>query len=505
MEYLVTAQEMKAYDAEAIERIGIPSMVLMERAALSAWEEIRKRFPAGGAPGDGAWRILILAGCGNNGADGLALARMLAEQGDQVEVVCCGKEEKATREWKNQRSILENYSVRIGSKPEGGEYNILIDALFGVGLTREVTGEYAEIIGWINSLRGYKVALDIPSGIHSDHGKIMGCAVKADLTVSFAFCKRGLVFYPGAEYAGEIAVRDIGIGEGCFGGSAPEMFRFTEKAQELLPYRSPQGNKGTFGKVLLVAGSRNMAGAAVLAARGSYCAGAGMVKIISQECNRDILQTSVPEALLGDVQGLEQGLQWALVAAAGPGLGTSSEAAAALEKVLEESRLPLVLDADALNLLAADSRLQDRLAAQAREGREVILTPHIGELSRLTGRSIQEVKDNSLECTKSLAERLNCVIVSKDARTLICRSGGLVCVNTTGNSGMAVAGSGDVLTGIIAGLLAQGMDCFRAAAVGVYLHGCAGDAAAARYGEHGLAAGDIAEALRSRELTQILN
>lgn len=499
MEYLVTAEEMKSYDHAAIHRIGIPSLVLMERAALSVFDEIRKRFPEGKGR-----KALILAGCGNNGADGLAIARMLSEAGFSAEAVICGNQEKAGSEWKTQYEILSHFPVRTGSKPQLSEYDILIDALFGVGLSREITGEYARLIGWFNEAKGFKVAVDVPSGIHSDNGKVMGCAVRADLTVSFAYGKRGLYFYPGCEYAGNVTVKQIGIGETAFFGRRPGMFRYTEKAKELLGIRDGSGNKGTFGKVLLAAGSRNMAGAAVLAAFGCYRSGAGMVKVLTPECNREILQTALPEALLCTElpSRPEDIFAWPDVLAIGPGLGTDERACELMRAFLENSSLPLVIDADGLNLLVMHPELMAMVEAQCRgrrgntkeeiPKRSIILTPHVGELARLCQKTAAQVKEFLPDEAMGLAKRLNCVIVSKDARTFICQNGHPVCINTTGNSGMATAGSGDVLAGIIAGLLAQGMAAYEAASVGVYLHGLAGDAAAARLGEHGMLAGDLA-------------
>lgn len=509
MEYLLTAKEMQRYDAATIEEIGIGALVLMERAALAVYEEILEVF---GVSGSGCKKVLILAGCGNNGADGLALARMLSEHGQstwpenvmcagkrragvrfQVEVVVCGNREKATEQWKTQYEILKHFPVWTGSKPKTDEYDILVDALFGVGLSRDITGTYAQWIHWMNERQGFKVAVDMPSGIHSDNGRVMGCAVKADLTVCFAFGKRGLYFFPGCEYAGKVVVKKIGIGELAFGRMRPEMFRYTEEVAELMPVRCGDGNKGTFGKVLLAAGNRNMAGAAVLAAHGCYRVGTGMVKVLTRECNRVILQTAVPEALLCTKE--PEGYKWPDVLALGPGLGVDEWAYEILNAFLRENDLPLVIDADGLNLLAMHGELMELVSMQAGAGRTIILTPHVGELARLCGITIAQVKENPVDVSMGLAQKLNCVIVSKDARTLVCQSTKPVCMNTTGNSGMAVAGSGDVLTGVIAGLLAQGMEPFAAASVGVYLHGAAGDAAAAGLGERGMTAGDLVQAI----------
>lgn len=495
MKYLVTSGEMKKYDNNTIEKIGIPGMVLMERAALAVLEEIRKRFEGKNAA---KLSVLVLAGVGNNGGDGLALARLLTEQGIRTDIWCVGNEEKASEQWKQQREILCHYSVSIGSKAPDSEYTILVDALFGVGLSREVGGEYAKVIENFNERKGYRIAIDVPSGLNADTGRVSGCTVRADLTVTFGFCKRGLMLYPGCEYAGEVVTADIGITERSFYGELPGMFYYDEPVSNLLPVRAPDGNKGTFGKVLLVAGSVNMAGAAVLAAKAAYRIGAGMVKVITPPENRVILQTTVPEVLLGTAEDLEESLKWADVAVVGPGIGKSGEAKECLRIVVTESRLPLLIDADGLNLLAEDSMLQDALSARAGD---VILTPHVGELSRLTGESVASLKEDLPFYAKKLAERFHAVVAAKDARTFICAENSAVCVNVRGNSGMATAGSGDVLAGVIAGLLAQRMQSFEAASVGVYVHALAGECAAESLGEYAVMAGDIAEKVCSRSGT----
>lgn len=499
MKYLVTAEEMKEYDRNTIERIGIPGMVLMERAALAALGEIRKIMKK---CRDQRKRVLILTGMGNNGGDGLALARLLAEESWEVEIWHVGERKKASPQWEKQSAILQNYPVKTGSKPFREEYTILIDALFGVGLSREVKGEFAQAIETFNSLSGYKIALDVPSGIDSDTGRVLGTAVRADMTVTFGFLKRGLALYPGCLYCGEVKVDGVGIGEASFFGRKPQMFCYDEDAESLLPPRDMAGNKGTFGKVVLAAGSRNMAGAAVLAARAAYRIGAGMVKVITPEENRVILQQQVPEALLGSPKELLQSLKWADVIVAGPGLSTGKQALELLRSLIFESSLPLVLDADALNLLSEENTFFQELSRQGAAGRRMILTPHVGELSRLMGKTIQELKENLPDAGVRLAERLHAVLVVKDARTFVCREDGTVCVNLAGNSGMATAGSGDVLAGVIAGLCAQGMEPFEAAAAGVCLHARAGDKAACRCGEHGLMAGDIIENMAFCQDTQ---
>lgn len=508
MRYVVTASKMRQYDTNTIERIGIPGMVLMERAALAARDRVlafcdtqKSKEKDIAYRTRGKKRILILVGMGNNGGDGLALARLLAEKGFVVEVWCVGKAEKASKQWTEQFKILKSYNVIWSDEPKFLEYTVLVDALFGVGLSREVTGEYQKAIDIFNCIQGYKIALDVPSGICSDTGKMLGCAVCADETVTFAFAKRGLYLYPGCEMAGFIHVADIGINERGFGDSLPDMFCLDD-VSAWLPDRTEAGNKGTFGKVLVIAGSKGMAGAAVLCAKAAYRAGAGMVKVLTHESNREILQTCLPEAMYDIFENVEQAMEWADVIAIGPGLGQTKEAAKLLLVAIEKSRKPLVVDADGLNLLAADHSLCELLSVQTE--RKVILTPHVGELARLTGVPVKCLKEKLWEHGREVAERLHAVVVAKDAKTFVCCKEQPVYINIYGNSGMATAGSGDVLTGMIAGLMGQyeAGDLknempteFRAACAGVRLHAAAGDAAAKMKGEYACMAGDIAEAV----------
>lgn len=498
--YLVSSEEMRRCDAYTIETIGIPGQVLMERAALAARDAVLGHLQ--GKTVSGKVRVLILCGVGNNGGDGLALARLLAECGAypfDVTVWTVGNPAKASGQWQEQRRILTNYPVRFCEETPREHYEICMDALFGVGLSRPIEGIYAQAIETFNHYDAYKIALDVPSGISSDTGEVLGCAARADATVTFAYEKRGLWMYPGREYAGQIIRADIGITDRSFAGQLPEMFRLGEELRlaDALP-RGAAGNKATFGKVLLIAGSFNMAGAAVLAARAAYRSGAGMVKVLTVPENREILQRSVPEALLGDFTALAEGIRWADVLAIGPGLGQSAEAKSCLETVLTDEigiKKPLLIDADGLNLLAADERLADRVAKRTGE---TILTPHVGELARLLNRPIAELKEKLWEHGRALAERLNAVVVAKDARTYICAAGQPICMNIYGNSGMATAGSGDVLAGCIAGIWGQlvpgGQDnACRAAVLGVRLHAQAGDRAARELGEHACMAGDIAD------------
>lgn len=494
MKYVVDALQMKHYEESVIDTMGIPALVLMERAAIAVAEEIRA-YAASRQLAEK--KLLVVAGSGNNGADGMAVARILSMEGWQVTVYQTGASGHCTREWERQNKFISYYPVKIVSNWPMEEYTIIVDALFGIGLSRQVQGEYAEIITELNRRKGYKIAVDVPSGIHAGTGKIMGTAVKADMTVTFGWAKKGLLFYPGAACAGQVVVREIGINETCFGAAQekPGMFYYDEPVMELLPPRQADGHKGSFGRILLIAGFEQMPGAAVLAAKAAYHTGGGMVKVVCPQENRAILQAVVPEALWEAPENWKQGCEWADVIAIGPGLGKSARTKEILTGVIRESRLPLVLDADALNLIAGDMSLQILVAGQGKEGRDMVLTPHEGELSRLSGKSIDQIREDRERAARILAQDLHCVLVLKGARTLICREQGEICVNLTGDNGMGTAGSGDVLTGIIAALLAQGADAFTAAGVGVYVHGLAGEKGAKRYSSYGLTAGKLAEAI----------
>ncbi|MBQ7933625.1 MAG: NAD(P)H-hydrate dehydratase [Lachnospiraceae bacterium] len=492
MKYIVTADEMRKCDQNTTEFLKIPAMVLMERAALSVLKHIKERF-SHKEPSDVS--ALIFCGVGNNGGDGLALARLMADAGYLVEVCILGDKTRSSSGWKNQYDILQHYNIKIGSNLPEGEYTILIDALLGVGISRDISGAFEQAIHWFNSHQGYKLAIDIPSGIHTDTGAILHCAVKVDTTVTFGFLKRGLILAPGCVHAGRVICEDIGIREKSFLGKKPGMFTYDETISQLLPQRDPLGNKGTFGKVLMIAGSDKMVGAAALCAKACYRTGAGMVKVLSHPDNRMPLTALVPEVLPGTLEELKDGLAWADVIVFGPGCGQSQEMREYLCYCLKCSDLPLIIDADGINILSAQEDLIELLKQQGEKGRTLILTPHMGELSRLTGTKMAALKNAMPGAAKYWATQLKCTLVAKDAITFTGNEHYSICTSFCCNSGLATAGSGDVLTGIIAGLTAQGLSGFEAASKGVAIHALAGAQACERCGVHGCMASDIVEAL----------
>lgn len=489
MRYIVTGDEMREYDKNTIERIGIPSLVLMERAAMAVASVIVQSYKP--------CNVLIVCAVGNNGADGLALARLLLDLKYDVSICIIGDKTRASKQFKEQLHILAHYEPRWIEKPTDvrrQSFDVIIDALFGVGLSREVTGEYALMIEQINAMDGYKVAVDIPSGICTDTGKVLGCAFRADVTVTFAYAKKGMYYYPGNDYVGQLVVADIGINEKAFGDKKPAMFTYNESPHILLPQRRADGNKGTFGKVLIIAGFEHMIGAAIISARAALEMGAGMVKVLCPIENRAILQSAVAEVLYGTCEELEESLVWADVVVVGPGLGKSSKAVEILEQVLAKATHPLVLDADALNLISEVSKLQQVLKVY---DKDIILTPHMGELARLAHTGVSDVKEHITDIAMHLAKEYHVVMVCKDAQTLVAsQDKDMLYLNVSGNNGMATAGSGDALTGMIGALLAQKEPAFEAACKGVYLHGFAGSEAANKYTQYGVTASRIIDNIK---------
>ncbi len=494
MQYIVTADEMKFYDGYAIEKIGMPALLLMERAAMEMADVLSKYVRKG-------VRVIVFAGTGNNGGDALALGRILAARGAVVTFYMPGSESKASKETKKQISIIKNLGFSILSNLPEAEYDIVIDGLFGIGLARNITGKYAKAVESINNLKekgALVAAVDIPSGIHADTGKIMGCSVEADITVTFEYGKAGHYFYPGRTKMGKLFIRSIGLTGNAFEEKHPSYFSFgRDEVKQLLPERDPAGNKGTFGKVLLIAGNKNMAGAAILCGRSIMRMGAGMLKILTHSSNRNIIQKSLPEALLEtyskmpEEKQVDEAIAWADVIVAGPGLSKGDDAKALMTQILKQGKLPMVIDADGLNLIAETEELKKAVKAYKR--RKIVMTPHPGELIRLAGIDMEQYKENERAEVRKLAKDFGCIVVGKDAVTLASSPDvEAVYMNLTGNDGMATAGSGDVLAGVIGGLLSQHAS-FEAACLGICLHGIAGDQAAAKKSRYGVMASDIVE------------
>lgn len=511
MRYTVTGAQMKQIDQDTIEEIGIPSVVLMERAALAVADAVSSVIEGIGDAAKrvqqwkGVPRILIVCGTGNNGADGIAVGRILHGRGYEVTVVLAGNPEHATEEHRLQQRIAEKLGVTLVKEIRPGHYEVIVDALFGIGLARPIEGTYRNLMELLTAEREKNdtivVAVDIPSGIHADTGAVMGIALPADVTVTFGYGKSGLCLYPGKAYAGTVLVADIGFSDISLKRIGWDASMLERSDLINLPERRADGNKGTFGKVLLIAGSGGMSGAAYLSALAAYRTGAGLVKILTVPENRGILQMQLPEAIVETYDPeavlpngpfdafLESQCDWADVIVMGPGLGQYSYVESLVEMVLSHAYVPVVLDADGLNAVAEHPHLTRYFTEN------IIITPHMGEMSRLTGMPVAELKEDPLQAARDYSSRHGVVCVMKDAVTVIAEKEGTVSINASGCSAMAKAGSGDVLTGVIAGLSARGMEGVEAAVYGVYLHGLAGEAAAGELGENSLLAHDIADHL----------
>lgn len=519
MEWLLNSRQMKSVDEYSIGNIGIPSIVLMERAALAVKDRILSMSYTACCASFHKLRVLCVCGKGNNGADGLAVARLLSQAGFETEIMLAGGDKEGTGEYEIQRHIIKNMGLVHRNSVHMKEYDYIVDAIFGIGLSREVAGTYREIIEDINRAKASApdikvVSVDIPSGISADTGHVMGAAVKADETVTFGYNKLGMKLFPGAEYAGNITVADIGFAVMSFEEYADkgEAVAYTCSADDIrnIPRRRDDADKGKCGKILIVAGSKNMGGAAFMSARAAYRSGAGLVRVYTHTDNREVLLRHVPEAIpvvysdeyTGENEKeLVASCRWADCIVIGPGLSCDDTAKRILKVVLDNAdKDAMVMDADALNIVAADSEYREMVRACAERRKQrgrgcVIMTPHIGEMSRLLKADIASVKDNPIGSGKKLAEELAVICVLKDARTVV-TDGKQIYINTTGNSGMATAGSGDVLTGIMAGMLEAGFDTyFDAAVMAVNVHGVSGDMCRQEMGAYGMKAWDIIEHL----------
>lgn len=489
MKVLPTGKQMREADLYTIQHIGIPSMVLMERAALQVVEVMEKEITD-------LSKILIVCGSGNNGGDGYAIARLLYLKGYDVTIWFVGNDTSRSEENKSQKSIADYYQIPTIDVPDNTKYSVIVDAIFGSGLNRNIEGRYYDVISEMNQMPGIKVAVDIPSGIHDTSGKVMGIAFCAHVTVAIAFMKRGVAMC-GKEYAGKVSIGDIGITEDSIPVDEVLSFGFEETDLiELFPKRKSNSHKGTYGRVLLIVGSKGMSGAAFLSAKAAYAVGAGLVQIYTAEENRVILQQLLPEAIIStyqkyDEEQLKQLLDWADVIGIGSGLGKNESAKKIVRFTLHSAKCPCVVDADALNILSQHMEWLKNI------NQEMIFTPHMKEMARLLDCSVQELNAERFEKLLSFIEVYPVVCTLKDARTIVAKNGKKVYLNLSGNAAMAKAGSGDVLTGIIAGIVGQGVSAFDAACLGVYLHGLAGDVARDQEGSYSVLASDIINGISS--------
>ncbi|GBF31883.1 NAD(P)HX epimerase / NAD(P)HX dehydratase [Desulfocucumis palustris] len=505
---IATAREMREIDLAAINRYGIPGVVLMENAGLHVANAVRAML------GNVRDRVVtIFAGKGNNGGDGLVAARHLHNSGARVKVLLLARPEEITGDAAVNFNIWINMGQDVYSITQDSEFDpvrlflaetdLVVDAIYGTGFRGKVNDLAGRVMEAVNAGGKPVVSVDIPSGVEADTGKVNGACIRAGATVTFGLPKLGLLFHPGAGCAGKIKIADISIPPALLGNDGLKRHLLGRKmVRGWLPGRAADSHKGNYGSVLVVAGSAGMTGAACLAAEAAARTGAGLVTLAVPEGLHQIVETKLTEVMTYPLpQEKSQSLSpealpvimslldKADVLALGPGLSTNPGTARLVRELLGKISAPCVLDADGLNALAGHTDIFKKAGAP------LVLTPHPGEMARLTGLSTADIARDRLAGAEKYSSLWQSVLVLKGAPSLVAAPGGNVYVNSTGNPGMAAGGSGDVLTGIIAGLLAQGLSPERAAAAGVYLHGFAGDRAAARKGMMGLLAGDILLAL----------
>ncbi|MBR1572603.1 MAG: NAD(P)H-hydrate dehydratase [Lachnospiraceae bacterium] len=489
MKYLLNASEMKCAESYTINEIGILSLVLMEKAAECVAKYIAENYKIQD-------KICILCSGGNNGGDGLALARILVNSGYSVSIYYVGDESKATEENLYQLNICRKLNLKfIADVYDLEDVNVYVDALFGIGLSRDIDGKYRQLIEFVNSTHKDVIAIDLPSGVSADDGRIMGCAINAAATITFGYAKIGNVIFPGRKNCGKVVLADIGFDDRGLIEAKPSHFMLEQDDLKYLPQAKVDGHKGSNGRVLCIAGSQEYAGAAILCTKSAMVTGAGMTYLYTHEAIKPCVVDAFPETIIKTYQELdEDGLNSIMSKVdsivIGPGLGTDETAVEIVKYVLQNARVPVVVDADAINILARhiNINLSDLEA-------EIIITPHIGEMSRFVEADIKTVEENMIDIARKYALKNAITVVLKNASTVIAQPDGKIYINPSGNQGMSVAGSGDVLAGIIGSLIAQGVGSDICAPLGVYLHGLAGDAMALEKGYHGLLASDLVDGI----------
>lgn len=486
---IYTSAQVRALDHHAIGTLGIPGYTLMKRAGEASLRVLRSRWPT-------AYRIVVVCGGGNNGGDGYVLARFAQAAGLTVSALAAVPPERLQGDARQAYDDFRASSGRVLPFDSAalGTGEVIVDALLGTGLTSAVREDAAGVIAAINAAGRPVFALDVPSGLSSDLGAPLGAAVRADCTITFVGLKTGLFVGDGPEYTGTLFFDDLEVAAPGQPGFEPRLVRLAEcEIAQALPPRRRAAHKGSFGHVLVVGGGTGMPGAARLAGEAALRVGAGLVTVAAAPENLAAIAGGCPEIIcmpLAEASALEEPLARADVVAVGPGLGRSTWAAMALERVLA-SQKPMVVDADALNLIAAAAK-----GERLREPGRWILTPHPGEAARLLGCGTGEVQRDRLAALDALIERYGGVVVLKGAGTLIGMRGEIPAICERGNPGMASPGMGDVLTGAIAGVLAQCGQLQAAARAGVLVHALAGDTAALA-GQRGLMASDVLRELRT--------
>ena len=501
---VATAEVMQRLDRRTIEEAGIPGIVLMENAGREAVREILKSYPA-----ILKGKVAIIAGKGNNGGDGFVIARYLLNRGVSVKVFLLAAREEVKGDARSNLAILSTMKAPLVEIQDLSSWKahlaevegccLIVDAILGTGLASKVKGVVREVIEDLHHCEIPTVAVDLPSGLDATTGEILSVCVKADLTITFGLPKRGMLIYPGAHYAGRIKIVDISIPHHLLEEEPITDFLLDfESMSRVLRARDPDAHKGHYGHVLVIAGSQGKTGAAVLASLAAARVGAGLVTLGIPESLHSIVEGKLTEVMTEPLAEGEPGFlgmesfkkirtltEGKKVIALGPGISTREGAVTLVTKVVEDITIPLVIDADAINALSGN------LEVLRRRKTPLVLTPHPGEMARLTGTNTQAIQKDRVTIARDFATRYGCYLVLKGARTIIADPGGSVFINPTGNAGMASGGMGDILTGMITGFIAQGYEVLTSAQLAVFLHGMLGDLVAAESGPVGLLAGDL--------------
>jgi hydroxyethylthiazole kinase-like uncharacterized protein yjeF len=515
---LLTASEMAAMDRQATEQYAIPSLLLMENAGKAV-----AAVAAETAAGLRGQTVAVFCGKGNNGGDGLVAARHLLRAGALPRVFVVGSFQNLKGDARKNLDMATRAGVRVSSLSDTAALEavagkvrrsaLVIDALFGTGFKPPARGFHEEVISFINSLDGTTLAVDIPSGLSADHGRLIGGAVTADHTVTFGLPKVGQFLYPAAAKYGRITLADIGFPAALEEQTAASHRLVTSRyASTLLSPRPPDSHKGRFGHLLILAGSRGMVGAAVLAARGALRAGAGLVTVALPKSQASPSLDGLPEAMIlplpetsrgtpaeGALEVLLEQIPGKQAMAIGPGLSRHKSTARLVRELITHVRVPLVIDADGLNAIA------DSPSILLESASDIVATPHPGELGRLLGLSAAQIQEQRIEVAQNFSKKYGLLVVLKGAGTVVASPSGKVSINTTGNAGMAAGGMGDVLTGAIGALIAQGHTPRKAAVLAAYLHGRAGDLAAAETGPQGYLAAEVADRIPSALASLLAN
>ncbi len=507
--YLVTADEMQKMDKDTIETFGIPGRVLMENAGRGAFDMLMRQFPDI-VPG----KVGVIAGRGNNGGDAFVVARYLAEKNVTTTVFLLSAREKLKGDADANFALVEKLArkhahLTITEMPDEEAFDrhktamlhhdLFVDGVLGTGLTSDVKGFFRDVIEWLNQSGRPVFSIDIPSGLDADTGRVCGVAVKADATATFAHAKAGHVLQPGKGHTGVLEVVDIGIPAYITEAYRPRLHLIEEgDITKLFPPRNSEAHKGNFGHLLVIAGSPGKTGAAALAANAAVRCGTGLVTVGVPESTNTAVEPQVTEAMThplaedgkGRLSAEAADTILALAAdksavAFGPGVGTAGGTGKLLKRLLAELRVPVIIDADGLNLLAREPEILKQSPG------DIIITPHPGEMARLTGLPAADIQKNRVDTARNFAGRYGVTVVLKGAGTVISQPDGTAAISPSGNPGMASGGMGDVLTGMIAGFAAQGFSAGDAAFSGVYIHGICGDLLKQDTGGFGYLASDM--------------